>query len=352
MAGKTKEYIKLPGRGFKRGSIISAVGIRARLWRGKDHILSVLNFGYFEEYRRFYYKDIQAFTIRKTARGAIWNLVFIFIAFFIATIALFSHPEISSFILAFSSLFILCLIINIFRGKTCITTVHTAVGHEELPSLGRLRKAVKVISLLEPFIEEAQGKLSSEEIGSLAQEISHQEKTVSPASAGGREERSNYGGKFHTLLFVLLLVDAFLSAIPFFYNNVFLTLISSLLFFALSALAIIALIKQHNSMLGKGIKGITWMVMGYMVIAYFSSYFFYLFDIAIKHPEAINNQWESLKIMSALSPYDNSYYFALLIGSTLLSSLLGLSGLALVRSSFRREAHVTEPPPLEVNDMI
>ncbi|MDH3973147.1 MAG: hypothetical protein OEV42_02600 [Deltaproteobacteria bacterium] len=350
MAARAKEYIKLPGRGLKRGSIISIVGIRARLWRGKDHILSVLNFGYFEEYKRFYYKDIQAFTIRKTAVSVIWSFIFIILALFWGAIAMTLELYVSPLVWFISVIFLICLIINIIRGKSCVTSIHTAVGREELPSLGRLKKAVKVISLLEPFIEEVQGKLSSEEIRHLSQEISH-EILPAPQPRSG-EKPSGYRGKFHKFLFLILLIDAFLGLVSFFQNNMFVSFLSLIFFFAISVLAILSLIKQHNSALGKGVRRVTWITMAYIVVMYFASYIYNVIFIAMENPEAMNNQWKQIEIMSARSPFDDPYYMALLVTGIVSSLLLSASGLALLRSSAGEIPALSEPPPLQYEDIV
>ena len=58
-----KEYIRL-ARG-RRSNIagFSTSGGYASLWQGKDHLLSIDSSGYTEEYKRFYYRDIQAIII-------------------------------------------------------------------------------------------------------------------------------------------------------------------------------------------------------------------------------------------------------------------------------------------------
>ncbi|HZR47537.1 MAG TPA: hypothetical protein VFA47_12570, partial [Candidatus Manganitrophaceae bacterium] len=83
MAEKEKEYRRLPGRGIKRGGFLALTAIRATLWEGKDHLLCLYRTGYTEEYKRFYYRDIQAFITRKTARGSAWNgIALLFIILF------------------------------------------------------------------------------------------------------------------------------------------------------------------------------------------------------------------------------------------------------------------------------
>src|SRR5208283_5906459 len=48
---------------------------RSSLWLGDDHLLFVECTGYTETYKRFYFRDIQAITIRKTTTHAVWNWI-------------------------------------------------------------------------------------------------------------------------------------------------------------------------------------------------------------------------------------------------------------------------------------
>ena len=77
---KKMEYRRLPGGGF------SFAGMRYRLWLGGDHLLCVSGPGYTEEYRRFYYRDIQAIITRRTARGEVLSIVFASLAGIVAAV--------------------------------------------------------------------------------------------------------------------------------------------------------------------------------------------------------------------------------------------------------------------------
>src|SRR5438270_7546384 len=78
MAKQEKEYRRLPGRGYRRqGSWIAATRTISTLWMSKDHLLCIDSMGgYSEDYKRFYYRDIQAIIVRKTKKHRIWNWVF------------------------------------------------------------------------------------------------------------------------------------------------------------------------------------------------------------------------------------------------------------------------------------
>jgi hypothetical protein len=54
MAQNTSEYNKLPGS--KKGFLIG----KYTLWQGSDHLLQVFSRVGVEEYKRFYFSDIQA----------------------------------------------------------------------------------------------------------------------------------------------------------------------------------------------------------------------------------------------------------------------------------------------------
>jgi hypothetical protein len=53
MAGREREYARLPGRGMRRGSALQVIATFSRLWLGKDHLLLVDSNGFVETYKRF-----------------------------------------------------------------------------------------------------------------------------------------------------------------------------------------------------------------------------------------------------------------------------------------------------------
>ena len=157
-----KEYKKLPGSGTKRKAFFDVARIRTSLWQGKDHLLYLFSTGYTEDYKRFYYSDIQAITIRKTIRYMVWNIILL--AFFVCFgAAAYSCSEkflvASLYTMAFFSF--LFLVINLLMGQTCICQLYTQVSAEELYSLKRLRTAKKAINIITRLIEEKQRDLPS-----------------------------------------------------------------------------------------------------------------------------------------------------------------------------------------------
>jgi hypothetical protein len=154
---KEREYIRLPGKRYVTFGLT-----RDTLWLGKDHLLQVINRGYTEEYRRFYYRDIQAIILRQTSTGRVLNLIFGSIAAFSVLLLTFGWliwkwETVALLPLGIATSFwVLLFLILLAAGPTCVCHVRTAVQFEKLPSLFRLKKARKAIALLRERVEIAQ----------------------------------------------------------------------------------------------------------------------------------------------------------------------------------------------------
>lgn len=170
MARKEKEYKRLPGRK------VMPLGFgRMTLWLGKDHLLFVNNRGYSEDYKRFYYRDIQGVLIQRTGRWKIVNVVLGSIAGFFALIFglgwRLKDWDVGALIAGgiLIGLFLVLLLINVVQGPTCVAYLRTAVHLQPLPSLHRVRTAMKALRLLRPHVEAAQGTLSREQLVSFSE---------------------------------------------------------------------------------------------------------------------------------------------------------------------------------------
>ena len=184
-----KEYQRLT-----RARSRSAFGVfsisRSSLWLGKDHLLCIDSSGYTENYKRFYFRDIQALSVVLTNRRTIWNgvlLVPIVICLAGLANALFSLPRKDGAVmvawLVSIAVFVLPLLINSLLGPTCTCFVRTAVQIEELPSLNRVRRARQVLDRVRPFITAAQGELPPEGIPSRGQSTADSAASPAPGNA-------------------------------------------------------------------------------------------------------------------------------------------------------------------------
>lgn len=169
MSTEPIRYQKLPGSGRRLQGIISAGAARCRLWLGPDHLLSVDRIWTTEEYRRFYFRDIQAITVFKTKGSAIANtllaitLALIGLGFWLVATNASSEDERVGWFISLSvigTLFLVLFIMSLVRGTSCRCHIQTAVQTEQLPSLGRINNARKVIARLIPLIEQSQQGLA------------------------------------------------------------------------------------------------------------------------------------------------------------------------------------------------
>ena len=159
-----KDYTKVGGRGRRSKEFFTW----STLWLSADHLLQIEHTGYSEEYRRFYYRDIQSITVRRNNRALVWSIVFCaMMAMGLAALISTQVIGLRWFWGCFSALFLLFLLINLIKGPSCISHIRTAVQQEELPSLRRVRKTNKALAEIRARVAAAQGSLPPEEVQNL-----------------------------------------------------------------------------------------------------------------------------------------------------------------------------------------
>jgi hypothetical protein len=145
-----KPYERLPGKG-------SSLTAYHRLYLGADHLLAMESAGFMEGYRRFFFRDIQAFQITRTVRGRIANVVFGILAGSAILPASVAADGVAAAALGIvGGVFALLLLVNVALGPTCRCQVQTPVQTYTLRSLNRLRSTRKVLARIQPLIEAAQ----------------------------------------------------------------------------------------------------------------------------------------------------------------------------------------------------
>ena len=161
------EYTRLTfGRRSRKNGFFAMPGMRSSLWMGSDHILLVRTSLGTEEYRRFYFKDIQALIVQYTRRQIYLNVTFIALALLVLAIIGFSWNGgvFSVVILGIAFvLFSIPILVNSLLGPCCEVQIRTAVQIEDLPSLSRISRAERVLGRIRPRIQAAQGSLTAEE---------------------------------------------------------------------------------------------------------------------------------------------------------------------------------------------
>jgi uncharacterized membrane protein HdeD (DUF308 family) len=328
MAEKVKEYTKLPGT--KKGFFIG----KYSLWQGTDHLLHIFaRFG-IEDYKRFYFSDIQAIVTRKTNIGKIQNVILGSLILLFLLPAFIFDGGWSIFYIAGSSIVFLFLLVNLSRGPTCETRLMTAVQTEKLQSLHRLKKTFKVMDRIRPHIQQTQGILTREELNKIpTQPTARQDSPgYDQAAASPMEAAKHENGRVHMILFVLLLLNGVLVSVEFFMAHVVPTILGSVISLCSGIFVIIALVRQHNSDLPGSLRIITWTTLGFVGVTFVMGYIAGMV-FAIKNPSSAYNQWEIFKAISSISPWDSplklSYNIFVLCGAF----SLGIPGLIIHQRS-------------------
>jgi hypothetical protein len=328
MARKKKEYQKLPG--LKKGFIIG----KYTLWEGSDHLLHLFSRFGVEDYKRFYFGDIQAIITRKTALGFVQNLVLgILLGFFLLSV-IASEGGWSIFWGIAVAVMLIFLVINLLRGPTCESHLMTAVQTEKLHSLGRLKNALKAMNRLGPLIEQAQGRVSSENLDQMPIRQVEQNSVSIPGQPvkSSKITVKHEKGRAHMILFGLLLVDGLLASLSFSFSHVVLTLLGSVVSICMGIFVIIALVKQHDSDMMQSVRTLTWVTLGFVGISFATGYIFGMV-YALKQPGIMYNQWEMLKSISEISPWESPFMLGLNIFVICGALFLGFPGLLALKKS-------------------
>jgi len=328
---------------------------RHRLWLAPDHLLSVGNQGYTEDYKRFYLKDIQSITLQKTRRGRIINFVSGGVALGFALWALYGWllqwDTVGVWVLAgHSAFFVLCLLINTALGPTCVCTLRTAVQVERLYALPRVRSSLRAIRLITDAVGAVQGALAPEAIDGASVAVQsagtvtamHTPKAVSLTAKGIKPYRS----AAHAVLFTVLLLDACHSGVLFAWQSVLMYVLGLGILIALLASIIVALIRQADTDLDAGLKRTTWWAMRYVMVSYvLNTAMFYVFlGLSGRSvPSTTPDMWELMRSMWMTSPLDSPAVLVTEAFSLVGSGVFGALGWAQLRA-FRRRRR--EPPPL------
>lgn len=157
MEAERIRYRKLPGRrrGFLFGSSV---------WMAPDHLLLVKSVRFREDYKRFYFRDIQAIVTADAPRFHISTrgaaiFVLCMIAVGVASNPILRVPDAGKVAVALSILFLGLVWAYVSAKSSCRCRIYTAVSSDELPSLYRRWNARKFLDIVAPMIAQAQGVL-------------------------------------------------------------------------------------------------------------------------------------------------------------------------------------------------
>jgi hypothetical protein len=151
MAQNRLKYIRLPGR-------LPIPFFTQSLWQGEDHLLWVETIFFKQQYKRFYYQDIQAIIMRRSNDHRIWTILWSIVAsiFGLITMSVNGSPAFPG---GMALIFLVLVAINLGLGPTCTVRVQTAAQVQKITALRRVRTARKAMNQIRVLVEGAQGKL-------------------------------------------------------------------------------------------------------------------------------------------------------------------------------------------------
>ncbi|MBF0225238.1 MAG: hypothetical protein HQK76_07255 [Desulfobacterales bacterium] len=149
---KAIKYKKLPGR--SRG-LVSGIH---ELWYCEDHMIYVISHNVSEDYKRFYYSDIQSFIIRKTITGIIFNVILILSVLCFLYIFYISSMLDSWISWVVIGLFALNFFRSLYLGYSCNFYIMTAVQLRRIKSINRSKKVDSFLKKIMPLVTNAQKK--------------------------------------------------------------------------------------------------------------------------------------------------------------------------------------------------
>ena len=249
MADTQQIYHKLPGR--RRGFIFSS-----SLWTGADHLLLVKSARFQEQYKRFYFRDIQGIVITQVPRFVISTpMLAVALALLIGVLIVrFRLPALTDW------LWLLLAVlaagwVYISAAQSCTCRLYTAVSREDLPSLYRMWTARKALAELERKIAEVQGVFTQDwaEAADLrtlgpADAVGH------PAAAGPTSATARRRTWVTDIFLASLLADAAVTLLEMRSPSAWLANVSVALTVVQIASAIWIFVQRHRGILGIGMQ--------------------------------------------------------------------------------------------------
>lgn len=321
MARAAKKYHKLA----KTGGLFAYYS----LWQGTDHLISVEANMTSEDYRRFYFRDIQAITVQKTGMSHVYSFLFGLPCVLALTVGTLGDTTELPWLI-FSALAGLLLAVNLLRGPTCVCHIRTAVQSVRIRAFVRMRRLNRVLDQILPLIAESQKNLPA-----APASLSPGAEAPQPVPSGSDRRaapppptsaKRPVSVRLHQILFGGLLIQALLAGGNFFVNNFIYNLVATLIVTGVMITTVVALARQTDSGINATAKRITWaalvLVCFEVAAGYAAGFWSYT-----THPELINNQLGLFKHLVMLSPRDHPLMTGFSLTVIVVALVLGLGGL-------------------------
>ncbi|MHC1725495.1 MAG: hypothetical protein AB9866_05695 [Syntrophobacteraceae bacterium] len=310
---------------------------KCTLWLDEEHLLAVEWHYFIETYKHFDLKDIQAITIRRTPANVTCNVILSIMVCIFGLMLWAGMAKDSMALSTFSSIIlaglVLCLAVNLIRGPTCVCHLKMPFAVHQLPSLCRLKYARKALDRLRAVVLSVQGEITPEEVrpaGNPGEETTHGTAPLlnQPAESAWLPHLQEYNDPAHMILFGVLLLDAALNLVFYYYHNVSLFVVGSLVSSAVLILIIIALIKQSGRSLPATVKGLVWLVLVVFIFANMFVYGYKFINIVQKGQlEQMQTSYDQVIALSRIKPADHPILAKAAVFNIIAAAACGIWGI-------------------------
>jgi hypothetical protein len=330
MIDKPATYKKFPGRWFSPFA-------RRSLWEGPDHLLLVESHLMQEQYKRFYYKDLQSLVVSRNALQRLWTLIWVVLLLLTGYLALRSAP--SAFVLGISTIpWAICLLINLVKGPCCECYLQTAVQLERLTSLTRERRACKAADRIRTLAEAAQGHFQRRSaaggVGAPAG-ATHMAGAGPPAASQGTPPVTPFKPLLHQLLFTVVLCQGLFGWMVYYLQQSWIVGLVMASLMAALVLVIMVLVREHRTIKNAWLSTATWLTLALVLLQGMYAYGFFIYASMDDSVWAFD-QWAVLQSSLELQVSGGPSQLLLLAGFAVSAVALGVVGLAAASQQNRR----------------
>jgi len=123
---------------------------------GQDHLLHIATGIFVEEYKRFYFRDIQSLTVHQSRSWTVANIVLAVLGVGFGALIVAFEDLVRIVAGTITIALFVILLVNYIRGPGCVCYIQTAVQKQKLRSISRINKAQKIMDFLKPTILRSQ----------------------------------------------------------------------------------------------------------------------------------------------------------------------------------------------------
>ena len=327
MTRHQRKYKRLPGRPFSLFGVCS-------LWQGEDHLLWVESVFFSENYKRFFYSDIQSIVTERGDTHTLWSVIWGVLGLICSLIAILVQgtPYVSA---TFATVFFIGLGINLALGPSCAVYLQTGVQIQNLATLKRVRTAQKAVARIKASVEKIQGPLARPQRSGANTTATEGTPTSAPARAqftatvgpGARTAVTEvFKPLLHNSLFGCLLGLGLLEFSQLLLKSLTVAVLEAFLHGAVLILVVVGLTCWHRHIKGTLVAKINWLALVFIIIGSAAGYALYI-AAAVRHPQINYHHWEMFKSMFQLRMIDHPLAATARLAYAAGSLALGVFGL-------------------------